>query len=70
MIHHEEIYKSSQYNLPNFNNPLAYIIEAVNDIFTFKESTSQPYRMDFVEALRKKIGAHEINKHWTLFRRR
>ena len=53
MLHHKEIYKSSQYNLPNLTNPLDSDIEAGNDTLTFKESTSQPDRLDFVEAMRK-----------------
>ena len=53
LIQYEERAKSSPDNLPNFTNPLASIMEAVNDTFTFKEATSQPDRMDFVEAKRK-----------------
>ena len=70
LLHHEERSKSSPYNFPNFTNPLASIIEAGNDNFTFNEATSQPDRLDFVEATRKEIGAHENYRHWTLVRRR
>ena len=53
LIHHEEIFKSSPDNLPNFTNPLDLSKEAGNDNFTFNESTSQPDRMNLVEATRK-----------------
>ena len=57
LLHHEDIDNSSPDNLPNFTNPMASIMEAVNDTFTFKEATSQPDRLDFVESIRKEIGA-------------
>ena len=66
LIHHEDINNYSPDNLPNFTNPLVSRIEAVNYTFTFKYATSQPDRLEFVEAMRKEIGAHEIDKNWTL----
>ena len=53
LIHHEEKSNSPPENIPNFTNPLVSNIEEVNATFTFNESTSQPDRMDFVEAKRK-----------------
>ena len=41
-----------------------------NDTFTFKESTSQYERLEFVEATRKEISVYENDKHWTLVKRR
>ena len=70
MIHHEYRARSSPGNLPNFTNPLDSSIEAGNDNFTFKEATIQPDRLEFVEAMRKEIGAHEIDKHSNLVRGR
>ena len=70
LIHHEERAKSSPDNLPNFNNPLVYKIEGVNDNFNFKEAIIQPDRMDLVEAIRKEIEYHEADNHWDLVRRR
>ena len=51
LILHEERAKSSPDNLPNLTNHLAYNIEAGDDTFNFKEATSQPNRMDFVETI-------------------
>ena len=45
-------------------------IEVGNDTSTFKETTSQPVRLDFMETTRKEIDTHEDDKHWTLVRRR
>ena len=59
LIHHEQKYNSSLYNIPNFNNPLVSNIEEVNDTFTVKEATIQPNRMDFVDAMSKEMGANE-----------
>ena len=70
MLHHKKIDNSSTENLPNFTNPLYYNIEVENYTFSFKEATSQPYRLDFVETMRKEIGSNEIDKHWTLVIRR
>ena len=70
LLHHEEIENSSQEILPNFTNPLASNIGEGNDTFTFKEATSQPGRLDFMEATSKEIGKHEIDKHCNLFIRR
>ena len=42
----------------------------MNDNFTFKKATSQPDRLDLVEATRKEIDAHEEDNRWTLVRRR
>ena len=53
-------------NLPNFTNPMASKIEAENGTFKFKGATSQPDRMEFVEATRKEIGPHEIDNRWYL----
>ena len=53
LLHHERIFNSSPQNLPNFINPLVSNIEEVNDTFTFKEYSSQPDRLEFVEAIRK-----------------
>ena len=55
---------------PNLLTPLVSNIEEVNDTFTFNKFTSQPGRLDFVEAMKKVIGDHENYKHWTLFRRK
>ena len=63
LLHYEERANSYPYNLPNFTNPLEYKIEAVNDTFTFNKSTSQPYGLYLVEAMKKEICAHEIDKH-------
>ena len=52
---------------PNF---LTSSIEVGTDTFTFKEAASQPDRLYFVKETIKKIGAHEIEKHWTLVGRR
>ena len=49
---------------------MAFSIEAGNDILTFKEATSKPARLEFVEATRNKIGAQEIDKPWILIKRR
>ena len=70
LLRHEETSKSSTYNIPNFTNPLVSHLSEGNDTFIFKESTSQPGVMDFVEAMRKEKGTHEIDKHWNLVRRR
>ena len=70
LLHHEEIAKTYQDNLPNFKKPLVSNIEEVNDTFTFKESTIQPDRLDFVEAIIKEIDSHEEEKHYTLVWRR
>ena len=70
LLHHEERSKSSPENLPNFTNPMASNVELVNDSFNFKKATSQPDRLEFVEARRKEICAHEIDKHWNLVIRR
>ena len=42
-------------------------IEEGNCIFTFRESTSQPESMYFVEAIRKEIVDNENAEHWHLF---
>ena len=70
LLHHKERANSYPENLLNFTNPLASNIEAGNDKFTFKETTSKSTSLDLVEAMRKEIGAQKINKHWTLLRRR
>ena len=70
MIHHEYREKSSTENLTNFAYPLASNIEARNVTSRFKESTSQPVRRLFVEATRRVICDHGIDKHWNLVRRR
>ena len=70
LILNEEKSKSSPDNLPNLTNHLVSNIEEVNYTFTFKESTSQPERLDFVEKMRKEIGAPENDNHWTMVRRR
>ena len=70
LIHHKEKDMSSADNLTNFTNPLESTIESGNDIFTFKETTRQPNRLDFVEEMRKYISAHEDYKHWNLFSRK
>ena len=54
LIHHEERTKSSPENITNFTKPLASNIEAGNYTFTFKEATSQPDKLDLVDATRKK----------------
>ena len=54
LIRHEDKSKSSIDNLPNFNRPLVSRIEAGNYTFTFKEATSQPDKLDLVDATRKK----------------
>ena len=69
MIHHKEKAKSSQDNLPNFTNPLVSNTEEGNLKFKFKESTSKPDRLDFVEDTRKEICAHENENNWNLVRR-
>ena len=63
LFHHEEIFKSYQDNLPNFTSPLVSNIKEVNDTFNFKVSTSQPERLEFVEAMRKEIFSHEKYNH-------
>ena len=68
LLHHEERAKSSPENTPNFTNPLESIVEAGNDTSPLKEPTVQPDRLGFVNAMRKEIGAHEIDKHWNLVR--
>ena len=68
LIHHEELAKSSPENITNFANPLNSNIEAGIETFTFKETTSQPESLDFVEALIEGIGSHEDEKHWNLVR--
>ena len=70
ILYHEYISKSSPDNIPNFTNPLYSIIETGNYTFTFKETTSQPVRMGFVEAIRKEICANEIDKKYNLVIRR
>ena len=69
-MHIEERAKSSPENLPIFTNPLTSSTEALNDTFTFKDATSQPDRLDIVEETREQIGVNEIDKPWTLVRRR
>ena len=59
LFNHEERAKSSPDNLPNFNNPLVYKIEGVNDNFNFKEAIIQPDRHGFLESMIKDIDAHE-----------
>ena len=49
ILHHENICRSSPYNIPNFTNTLAYMIETGYDTFNFKEATMQPSSMDLVE---------------------
>ena len=66
LLHHEEIANSSPENLLNFTNTLVSSIQTVNYTFTFKEATSKLDRLDFMEAKRKEICAHEIDNHWTL----
>ena len=70
LIHHEERSKSSLENLPKFTNPLISNIDAVNNTFDFKEAMIQPDKLNFLEPMRKDIGANEIDKHWELVRRR
>ena len=53
LIHHEERSKSSLENLPKFTNPLASNIKSVNYTITFKDSTSQHDRLNFVDGMRK-----------------
>ena len=66
VLHHEEIPNSSPENLPNFMNHLVSDTEEGNKTFNSKEATSQPGRLDFVEATRKEIGAHENDKYCNL----
>ena len=68
LIHHEEISRSSTYNLPNLYNPLVPNIEVGKYTCTFKDSTSQPYMLNFVESMRREIGAREIDKYFPLFK--
>ena len=70
LIHHKERPEYSPENLPNFTNPLVSNIEEGNDISTFKEFTSEPGRLEFVEEIRNAIFVHEKYKHWNLLRRR
>ena len=70
MLHHKEISKYLPDNLPKFTNPLAYNIEAGNENFTFKEYTSQPDMLEFLESMSKDISDHEDDRHWNLVRRR
>ena len=70
MIHHEERYTPSPENIPNVTNPLTSNIEAGHNTLNFKESISQPVRLDLMEATRKDIVAHEDNQNWTLGSRR
>ena len=66
LLHHEERYKSSPGNLPNFNKTLVSNIEPFNDTYAFKEATSHPNRLEFVEEMIKEIGSHEVDRHCTL----
>ena len=68
MLHNEEISKYSLENLPNFTNLLTSNTEEGNNNFTFKKTTSQPNRLEFVEATIKYTSAHEDDKHWYLVR--
>ena len=70
LLHHEDIARYSTDNLPNFVNPLDSNIKEEKYTFTFKEFTSQPDSLEFVEAIRKEICSHEIDKYWTLVIRR
>ena len=63
LLHHEGGAKSYIENLPNFTYPLASNKETGKYNLNFKESTSQPERLRFVEAMRKEICAHEIDKN-------
>ena len=47
-----------------------YCIYVRNNTFDFKEAMIQPDKLNFVEPMRKDIGANEIDKHWELVRRR
>ena len=69
-IHHEERANSSPENLPNITIPLDSNREEVNGTFTFKDATIPPDRLDFWKEMSNEIGAHEIEKHWNLVRRR
>ena len=60
--------KSSPNNIPNFTNPLVSNMETYNETFNFKETTSQTYRLDFVEVIKKWISVHEDDKHWNMIR--
>ena len=62
--------KSKYYpeNLPNFTNPVVSNIEKGNGTLTFKESISQYDRLEFVENMRNKIGAHKNNRNWYMRR--
>ena len=53
MILHEEKANSFTENLPNFTTPLVSNTEEGNGTFTFKETTSQPDRLEFVDTMRK-----------------
>ena len=70
LLHHEDIARYSTDNLPNFVNPLDSNIKEEKYTFTFKEFTSQPDSLEFVEAIRKEICSREIDKYWTLVIRR
>ena len=68
IIHHEERAKYYLENFPNFTNPLVSNTEEVNYTFIFKEATSQPTCVDFMERTRKEIVTNENDKHWNLVR--
>ena len=59
LINHEEIYNCYPYNIPKFVNPLTSNIKTGNNTITFKEAISQPDMLEFMEAMRKLIGANE-----------
>ena len=63
MIHFEERSKSSPENLSSLTNPLVSNIDVGNSIFGFKEATSQPDQLEFVENIIKEIGAHEDDQN-------
>ena len=70
LIRHEERAKYYPDNLPNLTNPLAPNIQVGNNKFTFKEASSKPARLDFVEGIRKEIFAHKDDQNWNIVIRR
>ena len=70
MLHHEEIYKSSQYNILNLSNLLVSNIEPIHDNSIFESATSKPDSMEFVKAIIKDISAREDENTCNLFIRR
>ena len=70
VLHHEERAKYYLVSILNFTNHPTPNIESVNNTLTFKGSTSQPDRLDFVGDMINDISAHEDDHHWTLVRSR